>query len=171
MIFYSGFSFTNEADLFDEYLLRDAYTVAGFSYGAIKAAEHVAASSDRIDRLQLFSPAFFQDKPEKFKRLQMMGYKRDHTAYLRQFKQLCCDPYMSIDTLRDSQTSAAELEELLYYVWEPKLLEQIKRRGTRIEVYLGSEDRIVNAEAAREFFKQYATVYYIKKANHFLQEK
>ncbi len=170
MIFYSGFSFADEASVFDEYLHRDDYTAAGFSYGAIKAAEHVAASHERIDRLQLFSPAFFQDRPEKFKRLQMMGYNKDKTAYLTQFRQSCFEPYVEVSTLSNIQTSAEELEALLYHVWEPKLLEQINKKGTRIEVYLGGEDHVVNADTVREFFRQYAAVYLIKKANHFLQE-
>ena len=36
-------------------------------------------------------------------------------------------------------------------------------------VYLGGEDKIIDVEAAREFFLHVATVTYIKNANHFLQ--
>ncbi len=38
MIFYSGFSLTNDVHFFDKFLEKSDYTVAGFSYGAIKAA-------------------------------------------------------------------------------------------------------------------------------------
>lgn len=171
MIFYSGFSFTEEEALFKTYLRHDAYTVAGFSYGAIKALQHVLASETRIDRLQLISPAFFNDKPEKFKRLQMMGYGKDKEAYLQAFSKLCFEPHDETAALKRSDTSSESLEELLYYAWEPKLLEAVNNKGTAIEVYLGMEDRIVNASAAAEFFQPHATVFLIKNANHFLLER
>ena len=38
-----------------------------------------------------------------------------------------------------------------------------------IEVYLGAEDKIVEAKEVKEFFIEVATVTYIKNANHFLQ--
>jgi len=170
MRFYSGFSLRDEMAFFSPYLVDNDYTVAGFSYGAIKAAEAVATSQSRVDRLQLFSPAFFQTKPEKFRRLQLMAYRKDKESYLKRFIQSCFAPYSVPEGLSFSETTSQELEELLYYVWEPKLLESIISRGTRIEVYLGGEDQIIDAEAARTSFRQFATVYYIKRANHFLTE-
>ena len=169
MKFYSGFSLRNEAHFFGDSLADTDYTVAGFSYGAIKAAEHARDAHERIDLLQLFSPAFFQTKPEKFKRLQMMGYKKDKSAYLKQFTEHCFVPYAVDERLEHTETSADELHELLYYEWKPELLGEIAERGIRIEVYLGGSDAIIDAEGAREFFKPFATVYFIKRANHFLQ--
>nr|WP_275856258.1 hypothetical protein [Sulfurimonas sp. MAG313] len=65
MKFYSGFSLSNDEILFKDYLKYSDYTVAGFSYGAIKAFEMALTSKTRIDTLQLFSPAFFQEKKRK----------------------------------------------------------------------------------------------------------
>ncbi|MDD5212284.1 MAG: alpha/beta hydrolase, partial [Sulfuricurvum sp.] len=74
MTFYSGFSLINDQRFFDAYLVESDYTVAGFSYGAIKAARHAANSTSRIDTLQLFSPAFFQTAKGSFKRLQFASF-------------------------------------------------------------------------------------------------
>lgn len=171
MRFYSGFSLEGEQSFFTPYLADTSYTVAGFSYGAIKALKDVLASHQRVDRLQLLSPAFFQEREEKFRRLQLMGHKRDRSTYIKTFIQGCFRPYAVASGLSFVETTVEELEELLYYVWEPKSLEKIASRGTRIEVYLGGEDQVVDAEAARHFFKAYADVYLIKRANHFLMEK
>lgn len=168
MKFYSGFSLKEESDFFKSYLSDTDYTVAGFSYGSIKAAEYAAMQRRRVDKLQLFSPVFFQNRPEKFRRLQMMAYKKDRQAYLDQFIMNSFAPYTVSTRLQHRATTAAELEELLSYIWEPKLLDYIVDKGTLIEVYLGGEDRIIDVNAAREFFKPFATVYFIKKANHFL---
>ncbi len=169
MRFYSGFSLREEAPFFDAFLDRGAYCVAGFSYGAIRAAEAVQGASERVDRLQLFSPAFFQNRDARFKRMQLMGFSRDPEGYAARFLAGCFEPYALRPVERDSATEA-DLRRLLEYVWEPEMLEAIAARGTRIEVYLGGEDRIVDAAAAREFFLPFATVTTIKKANHFLQE-
>jgi hypothetical protein len=69
--FYSGFSLKDDISFFKEYIKVSDFNVAGFSYGAIKALLHVRDTKQRVDTLQLFSPAFFQTKPEKFRRLQM----------------------------------------------------------------------------------------------------
>jgi hypothetical protein len=170
MTFYSGFSLTGESGFFDAMLDRSDYCVAGFSYGAIKAAKHVLASKTRIDRLQLFSPAFFQSKPERYKKLQLSAYAKTPEAYAEQFILNCFAPH-GTQKVGCVAASDAELQELLEYVWTPELLDSIAARGTRIEVYLGGEDRIIDAHKAREFFTPYASVTFIKHANHFLQEQ
>lgn len=167
--FFSGFSLANDASFFDAFLTKNDYAIAGFSYGAIKAAEQVAASHTRVDLLQLFSPAFFQNRPEKFKRLQLMAFKKDAPAYLRQFRENCFAPHGELE-VEEGEATAEGLETLLYYEWEPELLHKIMAKGTRIEVYLGEEDKIIDANAAREFFLPYATVFTIKHANHFLKD-
>ena len=78
--FFSGFCFEDECELFDDYLIQNDFTVAGFSYGAIKAFKYVLNSSFRVDKLQLFSPAFFQNFDEKFKRTQLMYFKKDEDS-------------------------------------------------------------------------------------------
>ncbi len=171
MKFYSGFSLKNESYLFDEYTSKSEYTACGFSYGAIKAFKYTQkqlACGKRIDTLQLFSPAFFQTKDVKFKRLQLMSYKKNEDAYLRQFIESCFFPHAK-KIVEHTNTKAEELEELLAYEWDLKELEELVHKGVKIEVYLGSEDKIIDVEQARELFLKVATVTYIKNANHFLQ--
>jgi surfactin synthase thioesterase subunit len=168
MHFFSGFSLTGESHFFNDFLKNSEYCVAGFSYGAIKALEYVLALQKRIDTLQLFSPAFFQDRSEKFRRLQMMAYKKDSQAYLKTFMDNCFAP-QDIQKVSRVPTTQQELERLLYYVWDAGKLEELTERGIKIEVYLGSEDRIINSKEAKEFFLPYATTYMINGANHFLQ--
>ena len=47
-------------------------------------------------------------------------------------------------------------------------LEKVISRGTRIEVFLGADDKIIDSKEAYEFFKEYATVYFIKNKGHIL---
>lgn len=169
MKFYSGFSLQGEAHFFAPWLYTHEYSVAGFSYGAIDAALHVSQSDRRIDTLQLFSPAFFQTQSEVFKRTQLIGFRRDSAAYLEAFIQRCFAPHARRETLHVS-ASEEELRRLLTYEWERAMLEQIVTRGVQIEVYLGGMDAIIDTAAARDFFVPYATVYTIKRANHFLLE-
>lgn len=169
MRFYSGFALTEDQHFFDPYLKHSDYTVAGFSYGAIKAAQYTAEACERIDTLQLFSPAFFQTKKESFRRLQMGGYFKDSERYLENFLTSCFAPAPVAPMILGSN-DAESLQELLYFEWTSELIESIRAKGIRIEVYLGLEDQVIDVVGAREFFLPYATVTSIKKANHFLQE-
>lgn len=169
MRFYSGFALTEDQHFFDPYLKHSDYTVAGFSYGTIKAAQYTAEACERIDTLQLFSPAFFQTKKESFRRLQMGGYFKDSERYLENFLTSCFAPAPVAPMILGSN-DAESLQELLYFEWTSELIESIRAKGIRIEVYLGLEDQVIDVMGAREFFLPYATVTSIKKANHFLQE-
>ncbi len=168
MVYYSGFSLKDDSSFFEKYLKQSDYNVAGFSYGAIKAFEYILTCKERIDTLQLFSPAFFQTKPQTFKRAQMMAYKKDKEKYLSQFIQGCFEPNELKKTSHIS-TKVSELEELLHYEWDSEKLKEIASCGVQIEVYLGSEDKIIDVAGAKEFFLPYATTYVINGANHFLQ--
>ena len=171
MKFYSGFSLLNENNLFETLIKKSEYTVSGFSYGAVKAFKNVQQelkNSNRVDTLQLFSPAFFQTKSDKFKRLQTFSYTKHKEKYLSQFIEGCFYPYKYKDIQR-SQTSLEELEELLYYEWNLDELKHLEEKGVKIEVYLGGKDKIIDVIAAQELFLEVATVTYIKGANHFLQ--
>ncbi|MEA3523877.1 MAG: pimelyl-ACP methyl ester esterase BioV [Campylobacterota bacterium] len=170
MKFYSGFSLREDKTFFTPYLKESQYSIAGFSYGAIAALLHVSQSSSRIDTLQLFSPAFFQNKPEKFKRLQMMAYQRNSELYLKNFMKTCFKPYVLKKTLH-VETSADELHELLHFQWPVDILQDIVDRGIVIEVYLGEKDAVIDADAAKSFFLPFSTTYYIKNANHFLLQE
>jgi hypothetical protein len=170
MKFFSGFSLTNEEYLFEEYIDPSQYSICGFSYGAIKAlrvTSKMLTDSQRVDRLQLFSPAFFQTKEEKFKRLQLMSYKKSKLLYLKQFMKGCFFPYEE-KIVENIDTDISELKELLEYEWSMDKLKEISQSGVKIEVYLGSKDAIIDVLRAKEFFLEVATVTYIKEANHFL---
>ncbi len=169
MKFYSGFSLSNDQVLFTDYLKDSAYTVAGFSYGAIKAFKAVQESRSRVDTLQLFSPAFFQDKNDKFKRMQNMYFSKDRDAYLQNFIASCFDPVDKDERVRLEAGKAEELDELLSFVWKVDELKELNDRGVKIEVYLGSEDKIIDAYKAKIFFLPYATTYMINHAGHTLQ--
>ncbi len=171
MQFYSGFSLKNEAYLFDVFIKKNDYTIAGFSYGAIAALNatlNAVNSAKRVDTLQLFSPAFFQTKGEKFKRLQTMAYKKNKRAYMSQFIDSCFSPYQN-KNIEQKETILEELHELLYYEWSLDDLNKIEKSGVKIEVYLGGEDKIIDSKSTKEFFLENSTVTYIKNANHFLQ--
>ena len=169
MKFYSGFSLSNDKQLFSAYLKESEFTVAGFSYGAIKAFEEALSTLKRVDTLQLFSPAFFQDRPEKFKRTQKMYHSKDAQAYLQNFLNSCFLPAERDERISLEEGSEAELTELLDYEWKADTLQTLVDRGIKIEVYLGSEDKIINADKAKEFFLPFATTYMINHAGHTLQ--
>ena len=171
MKFYSGFSLENEEYLFAKYLRASEYSVSGFSYGAIFALEETLTrlkQGKRVDTLTLLSPAFFQNKDKRFKRLQLMSYKKNQDAYMKQFLNGCFSPYKP-KIIEQKQTTLQELEELLEYEWSLSSLKEIKKHGVSIEVYLGGEDKIIDAKSTKDFFMQCATVTYIKNVNHFLQ--
>lgn len=171
MRFYSGFYLKNEYVLFDKYINTSAYCVCGFSYGAIKAQEYVLNQlklGKRVDTLQLLSPAFFQTKEEKFKRLQLVSYRKNKENYLMNFINSCFCPHDKKD-IEYCETTIKELDELLAHEWNKEKLKKLVQKGVKIEVYLGGEDKIIDVESAREFFLEVATVTYMKNANHFLQ--
>jgi len=169
MIFYSGFSLTNESCFFDNWLKRDDYTVAGFSYGAIKAAQHVADANSRIDTLQLFSPAFFQTQTPSFKKLQQRAFGASPQEYREKFLTTCFSPYTVCDIQLNHENNSEDLSILLNFVWDKELMQKIVDKGVRIEVFLGLEDKVIDCLGARDFFIHFATVTSIRTGNHFLQ--
>lgn len=167
-MYFSGFSLQNEDELFNSYLEKSDFIVSGFSYGAQKAFEYTLNSSKRIDKLQMFSPAFFMDKDEKYKRLQLMYFKKDSQQYCENFLKNICYPRSQNVSKYFKEGTYKELEELLHYNWAKINFEKIASRGIEIEVFLGSEDKIINSFKAYEFFKEFATVYFIKEKGHIL---
>ena len=168
MRFFSGFSLQGEEVLFDALLRKRDYTVAGFSKGAIEAFEFALESKERIDTLQLISPAFFMDKEETFKRAQLHYYRKDPHAYIDLFLQNVA--YPSKQDLRSFLVpdSIEALDKLLHYHWSAEALQELRDRGIETEVYLGGRDKIIDSETAEAFFKPYATVYFIKEGGHIL---
>lgn len=171
MQFFSGFGFQNESYLFKEYINNTKYCVVGFSYGAIKAYEYTknrVKAKKRVDTLQLISPAFFQTRDAKFKRLQLLSYTKSEILYMKEFEKRCFEPYEK-KILEHKKGTKQELEELLNYEWDLDELEKLVNKGVKLEVYLGEEDKIIDVEGALKFFTQVSSVTYVKKANHFLQ--
>jgi len=171
MQFFSGFSLQNEDYLFDSYINKSDYSVCGFSYGAIKALFHVKQQlelGNRVDRLQFFSPAFFQTKSDKFKRLQMLAHSKNRLEYMKQFIDSCFAPHEK-KIVEFKKSTKDELHELLNYKWKSDDFRFLISKGVSIEVYLGGEDKIIDVDGAREFFIELSDLTYIKSANHFLQ--
>lgn len=169
MKYFSGFSLANEEILFEEFFAKNDFSVVGFSYGAIKAFEYALNSNERVDKLILISPAFFQDKDEKFIRLQLIHFKKNPEKYIDNFLQNITYP-SNLDLnnyLRVGEFS--ELEELLTYKWEESKLKELIAKGTKIEIYIGEKDKIVDTLKIKEFFIDFATIYYIKGVGHILK--
>lgn len=169
--FYSGFCLSSEEDVFDEYIVKNDFTIQGFSYGAIKAFKNALKSNVRVDTIQLFSPAFFQTKDKKFVRMQLMFFKKDSKNYCDNFLKNISYPSSYEMSNYFIEGSYEELEELLTYKWCEEELTQLLNRGTKIEVYLGEKDIIIDSSKAYDFFKNYASVYFIKNVGHILKEK
>ena len=171
MKYFNGFSLTGEEIFFKNQLLEHEFVVAGFSYGAIKAFEYAYNSSERIDRLILISPAFFQNQKKSFIRTQLRYFKADGRAYRNTFLKNVAYP-SSIDlTEYLSEGSIEELDALLSYHWEREQILELINRGITIEVFMGECDKIVNSQKSFEFFSELVSVYYIKNVGHLLQEE
>ena len=168
MTYFSGFCLHDEEALFERFLMRNDFCVAGFSYGAIKALNYALTSQKRIDTLQLFSPAFFHDKEAKFKKLQTLSFSKNPEAYCETFLKNVASPSTTDMRRYFKQGSLEELSELLHYTWQPSELQTLVERGINIEVYVGECDTIIDAMAVKEFFVPYATVYYLKRVGHIL---
>ncbi len=169
MKFFSGFGFQKEEELFVKYLPKSDFCIAGFSYGAQKAIEYALSANERVDRVILLSPAYFDDKPKTFKQAQMRYFKLDREKYMKAF--LSNTIYPQKNTLKTkflSTPNVDDLEKLLYFIWEEKAIETLKKRGITVEVFLGADDKIVNTKEANSFFSNLTTTYFIKNAGHIL---
>lgn len=173
-MFFSGFCLSGESELFDTYRIDNEVTVGAFSYGVQLLIENIVNGTyqreqykKRIDKIQLFSPSYFNDKDIKYKRMQLMYFKKDSQAYCDNFLRNCGFD----DKIKDKyfvEGTMEQLEDLLYYQWDEEKLQQIVDMGITIEVFLGSEDKIINSEKALEFFRKFGEVYFIKEKGHIL---
>jgi hypothetical protein len=160
MKFFSGFCLKNEKNLFKDYLVECELCVAGFSKGAQEALKYVVNSSQRIELLQLFSPAFFKIN-DKYVDYNLKAFKKDKRKYIKNFLEKAG---LENNELIDYDCDFKNLEELFKFDWN-----LIKDAKCRIEIYIGSKDKIISVKEAYDFFKNYGMVYYIKDANHFLR--
>ncbi len=168
MKYFNGFSLEGEEVLFSKYFPQSELCVVGFSFGAQKAFEDVYHSRERIDRLILLSPAFFQTQKPSFIRTQLRYFEAGQEAYVKQFltnvtypSSLDLSYYLKVGTKE-------ELESLLTYTWDQKKIQEILDRGTKIEVFLGIDDKIIDAKAAFDLFSILTTTYFIKEVGHSL---
>lgn len=169
MVYFHGFALKEEEIFFSEHLLENDFCVAGFSYGAQKAFEYAYHSTKRIDRLILLSPAFFQNHKSAFIRTQLRYYKADEKAYTQQFlKNVASPSTLSLDDYVTKGT-VEELEALLTYTWDKEKILELLERGVIIEVFIGEEDKIVDAKKSFEFFSKLTTVYLFKGRGHLLR--
>ena len=169
MRYFNGFSLRGENIFFKEQLVESNYSVAGFSYGAQRAFEYVYNSTERIDRLILISPAFFQNHKESYIKRQLKAYERDSKNYCKLFLENVKYPSsISLDEYL-KEGSVEELESLLSYEWSSKKIEELIVRGVIIEVFIGEKDKIVNAQKSFKFFSELVTVYFIKDVGHLLK--
>jgi pimeloyl-ACP methyl ester carboxylesterase len=168
MKYFNGFSLHNEANLFADFIVDSQTTVAGFSYGAQLALEYVYTSKERIDKLILLSPAFFQTQKSSFIRTQLRYFEADKQTYIKQFLENVSYP-SGIDLVPYLQTGTKEeLYALLTYVWEVEKIQTLIDKGITIEVFLGEEDKIIQSKDALAFFSKLCTTYSIKNAGHSL---
>ena len=169
MKYFNGFSLSGEEKFFTSFLDKSDFTIAGFSYGAQVAFESVYRSQERVEKLILLSPAFFQLEKKSFIRAQLRYFDQDSDVYIEQFlnnvtypAKVDLSPCLSIGKRED-------LEALLTYRWEEKKITEILKRGTQIEVYLGGGDKIIQSDQAFAFFSELTTTDLIKGAGHLLQ--
>jgi esterase/lipase len=169
MRYFNGFSLSKEEELFGEYIPSGDGVVVGFSYGAIKAFEYVLSSKNRVDRLILLSPAFFQNRKPSFIRTQLRYFKQDMKAYIQAFSQNVAYPSKVDISNYISDAKEDELRELLEYRWDSKKIDTLLSKGVEIEVFLGQKDKIIDSGIACEFFETSTTTYYLKGVGHLLR--
>ena len=168
MKYFNGFSLRGEEMLFGSYLEESDFTVAGFSYGAQLAFEAVYHSDQRVEKLILLSPAFFQTEKKSFARAQLRYFEKDKESYIKQFLSNVAYPSsINLSPYMDRGSSEA-LEALLRYRWDSEKIAEVLAWGTQIEVYLGGKDKIINSEEAFAFFSELTMTYLIKDAGHLL---
>jgi hypothetical protein len=171
MVYFNGFSLQNDHEHFKDYLVDSELCVAGFSFGAQKAFDYVCNSKERIDRLILLSPAFFQNKKPSFIRTQLRYFEAGKDAYVDQFLLNVAFP-VRIDLKEYLKIgSKEELEALLTYRWNEDKIKEVQSKGTVIEIFLGEKDKIIDTQATLDFFAPLVTSYYIKDVGHLLRKE
>jgi len=167
--YFSGFSLKGEEGLFGEILPTSDVCVAGLSYGAVRAFEYVYDTHERVDRLILLSPAFFQTQKQSFIRVQLRYFQSNPQSYIEQFLENVAYPSDTNLTPYLHEGSLHELQSLLEYEWSVPKIQEVIARGVKIEVYLGGADKIIQSDKAFEFFSSLTLTYLIKDAGHLLR--
>jgi len=165
MKYFNGFSLFGEEKLFSNLIEEESIT--GFSYGAIKAFEYALANNCK--KLTLISPAFFQLKDKKFKKLQTLSFKKSQKSYIDNFLKSCAYPSSQNISKYLKLGTAEQLEELLDFYWDRNKLESLVANGCKITIHIGSKDAIVSKEEIENFFKDVADIIVYKGKGHILQ--
>ncbi|MRI83038.1 MAG: hypothetical protein C6I00_01330 [Nitratiruptor sp.] len=174
MQFFSGFGFAKEARLFQDYLDPRGFVVAGFSYGAQLAFQEALARLDRgerVEKVQLLAPAYFDHRPPSWKERELQAFEKDPTRYMELFYKRALFPARIDLTPYTRIPSREELYRLLFFTWDLEQLARLREGGVVIECFLGSQDRIVDTMAARSFFQPFSLVYWIEGAGHLLRRR
>jgi hypothetical protein len=171
--FYSGFYLHDEFDLFKDYIEKSDFIFSAFSYGCIRLLEDLNSYDKRVDKIQLFSPAYFGDKDDKFKNMQLKMFEKNEKLYIENFLKNCAYPseYNLINYVRPSLKD--DLEKLLFFDWNEILFQKIfeKRPNLEIEIFLGEKDKIISSNIAADFFRRYGNVYFFKEVGHIITKK
>lgn len=169
MNFFSGFCFCGEKELFAPLTpIDNQYTLSGFSYGAILAflaTLDALHSSQRIQTLNLFSPAFFQDRKPSFLKAQILTFRKNPQNYIQNFLPLCGN----VSQKYFKQGTLEELETLLYFEWKKEELEFVQNQGVAIHIFIGEQDQIISPQNVMHFFAPFGLVHLYKNFNHCLQ--
>ncbi len=175
MIFFSGFLFQNEYSLFEKYInnsleLKSDFVITGFSFGAIKALEtslQKISNGERVDKLQLISPPFFYNRDKSFIRTQIYYFNNKREDYINNFLK---NAFFPAPHRRDflAEGNVEQLHKLLSFKWNREILMKLIEKGVKIEVYIGSEDLIIDSREAFLFFRDFARTCFIKNVGHVL---
>ena len=167
-MFFSGFSLCGEELLFKDYYEDDGENACGFSYGAQKAFLYTK-SNPHIKRLTLLSPAFYMQKTEEFKEIQIAAFVQNPDLYrLKLLKKSGLNPEETAKYGADA--TAPELRELLYFEWEAEDIKAMLERRVQIEVYIGGKDGVVEPKPSFGFFEHCgAKTVWLEDKNHILR--
>ena len=160
MIYFSGFALQNESVLFKNIIPKDPFCVCGFSYGAIKALRYALKDLQRIERVILISPAFFNDKDERFKKTQLFFFKKDPQKYIKNFFKNCS---LKVDLYPFfKEPSFFELKELLYFNWQTKDLDYLRKKISILRFILDKMIKLSIPSKPFCFLKNLQLYFFIK---------
>ena len=163
--FFSGFGFCNEAILFEKFFPKTSFFIAAFSYGSIEAIEFVLSSKKRIDLILLFSPAFFDFSEEK-KEKEILAFKKNKEAYKKIFYRNVLYPSKIDLNQFKCEMDEKKLKKMFNFDWS--LVDEVIKRGIKLEVFFGLKDRIISVKKAIDFFQKRGIVYIFKNRGHLL---
>lgn len=175
---FNGLFFQKEIKFLKIFNNRGIYDISGFGFGTQKAYDEAflkVSRGERVNRLVLFSPAFFGEIgqiTQSDRDLQIKAFKKNKWTYGYNLLRL-----MEGENMRENfipkkfifEMQLPDLYSMLNYVWDAKKLEMLAYMGVITEVYLGGRDKTINVSKVSDFFAPHSVVYLFKQANHFLK--